>query len=73
MLVSVILLSSPVCEKQALFAICQSVKENGLDPALIKKVSCYKFLVPIYTFIVQYIFIEKINTVYNETTVCATM
>ncbi|XP_073469598.1 serine-protein kinase ATM [Aquarana catesbeiana] len=38
MLVSVILLSSPVCEKQALFAICQSVKENGLDPALIKKV-----------------------------------
>nr|DBA32689.1 TPA: hypothetical protein GDO54_000462 [Pyxicephalus adspersus] len=40
MLVSVILLSSPVCEKQALFAICQSVKENGLDPVLVlEKVS----------------------------------
>ncbi|KAM9320664.1 serine-protein kinase ATM [Gastrophryne carolinensis] len=38
MLVSVVLLSSPVCEKQALFAICQSVKENGLDPAQIRKV-----------------------------------
>ncbi|XP_063807673.1 serine-protein kinase ATM isoform X2 [Pseudophryne corroboree] len=38
MLVSVVLLSSPVCEKQALFAICQSVKENGLDPQHIRKV-----------------------------------
>ncbi|XP_075055005.1 serine-protein kinase ATM [Mixophyes fleayi] len=38
MLVSVVLRSSPVCEKQALFAICQSVKENGLDPQSIKKV-----------------------------------
>ncbi|KAM8974926.1 serine-protein kinase ATM [Pelodytes ibericus] len=38
MLVSVILHSSPVCEKRALFAICQSVKENGLDPQLIRKV-----------------------------------
>ncbi|XP_063286192.1 serine-protein kinase ATM [Pelobates fuscus] len=38
MLISVILLSSPVCEKQALFAVCQSVKENQLDPQLIRKV-----------------------------------
>ncbi|XP_075707708.1 serine-protein kinase ATM [Rhinoderma darwinii] len=38
MLVSVILFSSPVCEKQALFAICQSVKENNLDPQHIRKV-----------------------------------
>uniref|UniRef100_A0A8C5M9Z2 non-specific serine/threonine protein kinase n=1 Tax=Leptobrachium leishanense TaxID=445787 RepID=A0A8C5M9Z2_9ANUR len=36
-LISVTLLSSPVCEKQALFAICQSVKENGLDPQLTRK------------------------------------
>ncbi|XP_078513177.1 serine-protein kinase ATM [Lissotriton helveticus] len=38
MLVSVIMCCSPICEKQALFAICQSVKENGLDTQLIKKV-----------------------------------
>ncbi|KAM4796105.1 serine-protein kinase ATM [Rhinophrynus dorsalis] len=37
MLISVILRCSPVCEKQALFAICQSVKENGMDPQLIQK------------------------------------
>ncbi|KAE8627562.1 hypothetical protein XENTR_v10007047 [Xenopus tropicalis] len=37
MLISMILRCSPVCEKQALFAICQSVKENGLDPQLIRK------------------------------------
>ncbi|NP_001081968.1 ATM serine/threonine kinase L homeolog [Xenopus laevis] len=37
MLISAILRCSPVCEKQALFAICQSVKENGLDPQLIRK------------------------------------
>ncbi|OCT57599.1 hypothetical protein XELAEV_18003301mg [Xenopus laevis] len=39
MLISAILRCSPVCEKQALFAICQSVKENGLDPQLIRKAS----------------------------------
>ncbi|XP_053564522.1 serine-protein kinase ATM [Bombina bombina] len=38
MLISVIMRCSAVCEKQALFAICQSVKENGLEPQLIKKV-----------------------------------
>ncbi|KAM5180001.1 serine-protein kinase ATM [Mantella aurantiaca] len=38
MMVSVILLSSPVCEKQALFAICQSVKKNGLDSTFVRKV-----------------------------------
>ncbi|XP_028903598.1 serine-protein kinase ATM isoform X1 [Ornithorhynchus anatinus] len=37
-LISMILYCSPVCEKQALFAMCQSVKENGLEPQLIKKV-----------------------------------
>uniref|UniRef100_A0A8D2P350 non-specific serine/threonine protein kinase n=1 Tax=Zosterops lateralis melanops TaxID=1220523 RepID=A0A8D2P350_ZOSLA len=38
MLVTMVLCCSPVCEKQALFAICQSVKENGLEPHLVKKV-----------------------------------
>ncbi|KAM9038350.1 serine-protein kinase ATM isoform X1 [Sarcophilus harrisii] len=38
MTVSMILYCSPVCEKQALFAICQSVKENGLETQLVKKV-----------------------------------
>uniref|UniRef100_A0A8C3XBW8 non-specific serine/threonine protein kinase n=1 Tax=Cyanoderma ruficeps TaxID=181631 RepID=A0A8C3XBW8_9PASS len=38
MLITMVLCCSPVCEKQALFAICQSVKENGLEPHLVKKV-----------------------------------
>uniref|UniRef100_A0A4X2LA63 Serine-protein kinase ATM n=1 Tax=Vombatus ursinus TaxID=29139 RepID=A0A4X2LA63_VOMUR len=38
MTISMILYCSPVCEKQALFAICQSVKENGLEIQLVKKV-----------------------------------
>uniref|UniRef100_A0A8C3VYE6 Serine-protein kinase ATM n=1 Tax=Catagonus wagneri TaxID=51154 RepID=A0A8C3VYE6_9CETA len=38
MMVAVVLCCSPVCEKQALFALCKSVKENGLEPHLIKKV-----------------------------------
>ncbi|XP_074841015.1 serine-protein kinase ATM isoform X2 [Carettochelys insculpta] len=38
MVITMVLCCSPVCEKQALFAICQSVKENGLEPHLIKKV-----------------------------------
>ncbi|XP_011366455.1 serine-protein kinase ATM isoform X2 [Pteropus vampyrus] len=38
MTIAVVLYSSPVCEKQALFALCKSVKENGLEPHLIKKV-----------------------------------
>ncbi|KAH0500698.1 Serine-protein kinase ATM [Microtus ochrogaster] len=36
--VAVVLHCSPVCEKQALFALCKSVKENGLEPHLVKKV-----------------------------------
>jgi len=39
MLITMVLCCSPVCEKQALFAICQSVKENGLEPHLVKKAS----------------------------------
>ncbi|NWQ76792.1 ATM kinase, partial [Columbina picui] len=39
MLVAMILCCSPVCEKQALFAVCQSVKENELEPHLVKKAS----------------------------------
>lgn len=39
MLITIVLCCSPVCEKQALFAICQSVKENGLEPHLVKKAS----------------------------------
>ncbi|XP_078258598.1 serine-protein kinase ATM [Rhinoraja longicauda] len=35
---SLIMCSSPICEKQALFAICQSLKENKLDPMLVKKI-----------------------------------
>ncbi|XP_004626277.1 serine-protein kinase ATM [Octodon degus] len=38
MTTAVVLYCSPVCEKQALFALCKSVKENGLDPHLVKKV-----------------------------------
>ncbi|XP_027628659.1 serine-protein kinase ATM isoform X2 [Tupaia chinensis] len=38
MMIAVVLYCSPVCEKQALFALCKSVKENGLDPLLVKKV-----------------------------------
>ncbi|XP_075580028.1 serine-protein kinase ATM [Pelecanus crispus] len=38
MLITMVLCCSPVCEKQALFAICQSVKENGLEPHVVKKV-----------------------------------
>ncbi|XP_062471298.1 serine-protein kinase ATM [Pezoporus occidentalis] len=38
MLITMVLCCSPVCEKQALFAICQSMKENGLEPHLVKKV-----------------------------------
>nr|XP_058924229.1 serine-protein kinase ATM isoform X1 [Kogia breviceps] len=38
MMIAVVLYYSPVCEKQALFALCKSVKENGLEPHLIKKV-----------------------------------
>lgn len=38
-LITMVLCCSPVCEKQALFAICQSVKENGLEAQLIKKAS----------------------------------
>nr|XP_019570457.1 PREDICTED: serine-protein kinase ATM isoform X1 [Rhinolophus sinicus]XP_019570459.1 PREDICTED: serine-protein kinase ATM isoform X1 [Rhinolophus sinicus]XP_019570460.1 PREDICTED: serine-protein kinase ATM isoform X1 [Rhinolophus sinicus]XP_019570461.1 PREDICTED: serine-protein kinase ATM isoform X1 [Rhinolophus sinicus] len=38
MMIAVVLSCSPICEKQALFALCKSVKENGLEPQLIKKV-----------------------------------
>nr|XP_056714051.1 serine-protein kinase ATM [Euleptes europaea] len=38
MLISMILCCSPVCEKQALFAMFQCVKENGLEPLLVRKV-----------------------------------
>ncbi|ETE61104.1 Serine-protein kinase ATM, partial [Ophiophagus hannah] len=38
MLITMILYSSPVCEKQALFAIFQCIKKNGLDPQLVRKV-----------------------------------
>uniref|UniRef100_A0A452TSK9 Serine-protein kinase ATM n=1 Tax=Ursus maritimus TaxID=29073 RepID=A0A452TSK9_URSMA len=38
MTIAVVLCCSPVCEKQALFALCKSVKENGLEPHLVKKV-----------------------------------
>ena len=36
--VSVVLCCSPVCEKQALFALFQSHKENNIEDQLIKKV-----------------------------------
>lgn len=38
MLITMILRCSPVCEKQALFAVFQCVKENGLEPHLVRKV-----------------------------------
>ena len=43
MMIVVVLYCSPVCEKQALFALCKSVKENGLEPHLVKKVYVYEY------------------------------
>lgn len=43
MMIAVVLHCSPVCEKQALFALCKSVKENGLEPHLVKKVCMYEY------------------------------
>ncbi|XP_017275623.1 serine-protein kinase ATM isoform X2 [Kryptolebias marmoratus] len=37
---SVVLCCSPVCEKQCLFALFQSYKENDIDEELIKKMLC---------------------------------
>lgn len=36
---SVVLSCSPVCEKQCLFALLQSYKENNIEEELIKKVA----------------------------------
>lgn len=36
---SVVLCCSPVCEKQSLFALFQSYKENNIEEQLIKKVT----------------------------------
>ncbi|KAL1781773.1 serine-protein kinase ATM [Sigmodon hispidus] len=38
MVIAVVLHCSPVFEKQALFALCKSVKDNELEPHLVKKV-----------------------------------
>ncbi|XP_053166934.1 serine-protein kinase ATM [Hemicordylus capensis] len=38
MLITMVLCCSPVCEKQALFAVFQCIKENGLDSQLVRKV-----------------------------------
>ncbi|XP_069747371.1 serine-protein kinase ATM isoform X3 [Narcine bancroftii] len=38
LVISLVMCCSPICEKQALFAICQSLKENKLDPSLVKKI-----------------------------------
>ncbi|NWW78521.1 ATM kinase, partial [Climacteris rufus] len=67
MLITMVLCCSPVCEKQALFAICQSVKENGLEPHLVlKKVSDifgYKSIEGFMTSHLDYLVMEwlKIN------------
>ncbi|NXP10247.1 ATM kinase, partial [Thinocorus orbignyianus] len=67
MLITMVLCCSPVCEKQALFAICQSVKENGLDPELVlKKISDvfgYKSVEDFMTSHLDYLVMEwlKIN------------
>ncbi|NXW30571.1 ATM kinase, partial [Phaetusa simplex] len=67
MLITMVLCCSPVCEKQALFAICQSVKENGLDPQLVlKKISDifgYKSIEDFMTSHLDYLVMEwlKIN------------
>ncbi|XP_059502620.1 serine-protein kinase ATM isoform X2 [Stegostoma tigrinum] len=46
--ISLIMCCSPICEKQALFAICQSFKENKLNPTLVNKIletasNCLKY------------------------------
>lgn len=50
MMIAVVLNCSPVCEKQALFVLCKSVKENGLEPHLIKKVHMDEYNLPWVTF-----------------------
>src|SRR4029434_6129229 len=43
--VAMVMCCSPVCEKQALFALVQSYKENNMEENLIKKAraSCVRF------------------------------
>ena len=45
-MIAVVLKCSPVCEKQALFVLCKSVKEDGLEPHLIKKVHMDEYNLP---------------------------
>ncbi|XP_045153674.1 serine-protein kinase ATM [Echinops telfairi] len=75
MMVAVVLHCSPVCEKQALFALCKSVKENGLEPLLIKKVLekvseifGYRHLEDFMTSHLDYLILEWLNQQETERT-----
>lgn len=49
--VSVVLCCSPVCEKQSLFALFQSYKENNIEEPLIKKLRANHLATRIYSLI----------------------
>ncbi|KAM6159265.1 serine-protein kinase ATM isoform 2-T2 [Rhynchocyon petersi] len=73
MVIAVVLHCSPVCEKQALFALCKSVKENGLEPRLIIKVLekvseifGYRHLEDFMTSHLDYLVLEWLNYQHSE-------
>ncbi|XP_007934807.1 serine-protein kinase ATM [Orycteropus afer afer] len=75
MVIAMVLRCSPVCEKQALFALCKSVKENGLEPHLIKKVLekvseifGYRHLEDFMTSHLDYLVLEWLN---HQNTECS--
>ncbi|XP_048349844.1 serine-protein kinase ATM [Sphaerodactylus townsendi] len=71
-LISMILCCSPVCEKQALFAMFQCVKGSGLEPVLVRKVlerisgtSGYKSVEDFLNAHLDYIVLEWLNCGYS--------
>ncbi|XP_062983150.1 serine-protein kinase ATM [Elgaria multicarinata webbii] len=72
MLIIMVLRCSPVCEKQALFAIFQCVKKNGLEPKLVTKVlerisgTCgYKRVEDFMNTHLDYLILEWLNCGYS--------
>ncbi|XP_045338641.1 serine-protein kinase ATM isoform X2 [Leopardus geoffroyi] len=78
MTMAVILCCSPVCEKQALFALCKAVKESGLEPHLIKKVLekvsetfGYRHLEDFMASHLDYLVLEWLNLQDTEHSLCS--
>ncbi|GAB5577043.1 serine-protein kinase ATM isoform X1 [Prionailurus iriomotensis] len=78
MTVAVILCCSPVCEKQALFALCKAMKESGLEPHLIKKVLekvsetfGYRHLEDFMASHLDYLVLEWLNLQDTEHSLCS--